>query len=332
MESMQFNDVKTEQLSKTGEPFIDGIECIEAMEPKKKEDVMEALAFLRAKFRDGAEKLPSEEREKYRNVFQHIIEEFRGMEESLTRTECNPDDRVLQMNGPFRRDETGALCAPKKEDVQASFLQVMRRGEVCIPIEVESVSVEENYVHMLYGPANPNYLYKEPNMFVKFKTLEQTKIVETNIKSRTVSYQVGSTLTGSNYRFSVPALNSADRAAYRAIGDLITRIKTVDSKLKALGAVPGRGGLPELSDKLIQKDDFDTYINSLRAADTQRVRWDPLMKQQELHGWLCTRTRVDKSKRQAALEPLVDERIDILLKLAMFDPDQYPVVIEREFK
>jgi Asp-tRNA(Asn)/Glu-tRNA(Gln) amidotransferase C subunit len=131
MESMQFNDVKTEQLSKTGEPFIDGIECIEAMEPKKKEDVMEALAFLRAKFRDGAEKLPSEEREKYRNVFQHIIEEFRGMEESLTQAECNPDDRVLQMNGPFRRDETGALCAPKKEDVQASFLQVMRRGEVC---------------------------------------------------------------------------------------------------------------------------------------------------------------------------------------------------------
>jgi hypothetical protein len=53
---------------------------------------------------------------------------------------------------------------------------------------------------------------------------------------------------------------------------------------------------------------------------------------QELHAWLCTRTRVDKSKRQAALEPLVDERIDILLKLAMFDPDQYPVVIEREFK
>jgi hypothetical protein len=182
----------------------------------------------------------------------------------------------------------------------------------------------------LQGPTSSNYLLQEPSVFVKFGTSQQAKTVENEIKYKTVYFSFAQ--AGINYHFTVPKQNSTDRAAYRTIGDLIKGLKKVDSKLKALGAVPGRGGLPELSDKLIQKDDFDTYINSLRAADTQRVRWDPLMKQQELHGWLCTRTRVDKSKRQAALEPLVDERIDILLKLAMFDPDQYPVVIEREFK
>jgi hypothetical protein len=131
---------------------------------------------------------------------------------------------------------------------------------------------------MLYGPANPNYLYKEPNMFVKFKTLEQTKIVEMNIKSRTVYYQVASTLTGSNYRFSVPALNSADRAAYRAIGDLITRLKTVDSKLKALGAVPGRGGLPELSESSFRRRTL-TLTSVFSDCCTEKVRMDPLTMQ-----------------------------------------------------
>ena len=47
---------------------------------------------------------------------------------------------------------------------------------------------------------------------------------------------------------------------------------------------------------------------------------------------MCTRTRVDKRKRQANLEPLVDERIEILLELAKIDQDKFPFVSEREFK
>lgn len=323
---MQCNAVDVVKTEQPNEPYIASIEVIEPMEPKTREDVMDALTFLRAKFRDGADKLPSEEREKYRNVFQHIIKEMRDMEQSLEMAECNPDDRVLQMVGSFPCDASGHLCFPNKEDVQISFL---RKKEECNLIEVESVSMEDNYNFLLSGPTCSNYLLCEPTMFVKFKTLDQSKQAE---KIRYVDINFDFSRGGKyarGFQFITPKQNSTERAAYRGIGDLIKRLKEVDSKLKALGAIPGIGGLPELSGSFVQKEDYDIWIKSSYNAVAQCWRKDSLPA---LHKWLCSKTRVDRRRRQTALEPLVDERLDILLQLAQFDPDQYPVVIEREFK
>jgi hypothetical protein len=51
-----------------------------------------------------------------------------------------------------------------------------------------------------------------------------------------------------------------------------------------------------------------------------------------LHAYVSTNIRVDRKERQRKLNSLVDERIDILLRLAQFDPDDFPFVVEREFK
>jgi hypothetical protein len=87
---------------------------------------------------------------------------------------------------------------------------------------------------------------------------------------------------------------------------------------------------------LIQNEDFDntvdTYLKIDCATTFGRRCLNPVMAKQDLHAFLCTRTRVDRRARQAALEPLVDERIEILLKLVKYDQDRFPFAIEREFK
>ncbi len=126
------------------------------------------------------------------------------------------------------------------------------------------------------------------------------------------------------FQFSEPRRNARTRAAYREIGTLITRLRQIDAQLKAIGAVPiniGRGGFPKLPDTLIQKEEFDESVAQLRKATSR-----------QLHAYVSTRIRVDRKERQRKLDSLVDERINILLKLAQFDPDEFPFVVEREFK
>jgi hypothetical protein len=73
---------------------------------------------------------------------------------------------------------------------------------------------------------------------------------------------------------------------------------------------------------LVQNENFDIAVTGMQSKNDKVT----------LHNFLCTRTRVDKRKRQANLEPLVDERIEILLELAKIDQDKFPFVSEREFK
>jgi hypothetical protein len=142
--------------------------------------------------------------------------------------------------------------------------------------------------------------------------------------------KLNATVKGEGYIYHVginfvPCQDSTFRETYRAVGNLILRLKEVDKQLKALGAVPGRGGVPELSDMLVHNEDFDGWV-------TMSITTPRGYDKASLHKFLCTRTRVDKRKRQTALEPLVDERIEILMQLSKIDQDKFPFTFEREFK
>ena len=101
-----------------------------------------------------------------------------------------------------------------------------------------------------------------------------------------------------------------------------------------LDAIPGRGGLPILPDQMVQTEQFDETVKAYEDnINDVKGRLNPApggpeMAKQDLHAYLCSRTRIDKRKRQTALDPLIDERIEILKKLAQFDTDEFTFTYE----
>ena len=86
---------------------------------------------------------------------------------------------------------------------------------------------------------------------------------------------------------------------------------------------------------MVQTEQFDETVKAFEenVEDVSgKLKHGPLTAKQYLHAYLCSKTRVDKRKRQTALDPLIDERIEILKKLAQFDTDEFPFTYEREFK
>ena len=94
--------------------------------------------------------------------------------------------------------------------------------------------------------------------------------------------------------------------------------------------------MPVLPDSFVQFNAFDdtvkAYEENMKDVQSRSRTFDPVMMKQDLHAFLCSRVRVDRVKRQKTLDPLVDERIEILKKLSRINPDDYPFEFEREFK
>jgi hypothetical protein len=291
------------------------------IQAKTPNDVMDMLTKLQAKYKNGGDKLPLEEKKKHHELLQNVLKMVGQIETDLKKSMDTSDHEgmVLQFRGHFPRDTKGSLIIPSKDKVQLAFVTTSagryNYSQVLRQADVESVFKEHNFHHIQEGPKSPNFLLRDTDVFVKFASVEQASFVLGMSGSRTVDFGA---LGGYGFQFVLPSKNSKTRAAYSKIGTLITRLKEVDGQLKALGAVPGRGGVPELSDMLVQKEEFDVAVTAYDKVT--------------LHSFLCTRTRVDKRKRQTALEPLVDERIEILMQLAKIDQEQFPFTFEREFK
>ena len=302
---------------------------------KSPEDVKAMLAFLQVKYQLETDKMSSEEKQKHYDMIRQMIFGLRSMESDLSKSmeESDQNAVVVQMCGCFPRTAAGIPLIPGKDEIQAAFGVRKYQRETIHEVEVKSIKVEYNFKYIGDNPSNPNYLLKEPEVFVTVASVKQANYI-ISLKHAHVSIKTEHGSTGQSFRFSSPLKDADTRATYREIGSLIIRLKQVDERLKALGAVAGRGGVPELSDMLIQNEDFDTCIETYHKNKEAngRQRQDPLMAKQHLHAFLCTRTRVDRRARQAALEPLVDERIEILLKLVKYDQDRFPFAIEREFK
>ena len=288
---------------------------------KTPEDLKAILELVQAKYRDGADKMSLEEKKKHCDMLQNVLKMVGSMEKDLKQSVDTSDHEgmVLQMRGGFPRDGKGLILIPSKEEVQRAFVTSGggRNPQVVSLADVESVFHERNFHHIQYGPTSPNYLLEEIDVFVKFASVDQATVVLGMNGGRGINLQNGS---GHSVQFTIPSKDTTTRTAFRTAGDLILRLNKVDKQLKTLGAVPGRGGIPELSAMLVQSEDFDIAVTS-HGFDKAT-----------LHSFLCTRTRVDKRKRQAALEPLVDQRIEILMELVKIDQDKYPFVCEREFK
>ena len=296
---------------------------------KTQQDVMDMLTQLQAKYKDGGDHLSMEEKKRHCDMLQNVLGMVRPILMDLKRSiESEHAGMVLQIKN-LPSDGTGSVLIPKKEEIERIFTDGPRDNysrlkggivpDVTMKIDVESVFIEWNFPYISNGPKSPNFITKYADVFVKFGSTEQAAYVFALGRTKggfSIQVKGEGCIHGVSLKF-VLCPDAATRTAYRTAGTLILRLKEVDAQLRALGAIPGRGGVPELSDMLVQKEDFDVAVTQFDAAT--------------LHNFLCTRTRVDKRKRQGILKPLVDERFEILLQLAKIDQDATPFTYEREF-
>lgn len=288
-------------------------------ESKTLEELTVMLAHLQAKWQGGADKMSTEEKKKHHDTLMGVLQMVNTMQNDLKKSmdDSGHEGMVLQMRG-----KSGYAFIPSADEIQAAFVARNQRVVFGAEVNVKLVSVEENFNYVKAGLKSPNYLLKEKEIYVKFESAEQASRV---LRIGDYLHVKINANQQAPFQFFAPRQSTTIRATYRTIGDLIIRLREVDQQLKSLGAIPGRGGVPELSGMLVQNDEFDRGV----AGYTKDARG---YDKATLHNFLCTRVRVDKRKRQSSLDQLVDERIDILLKLTKYDPDEFPFTFEREFK
>ena len=268
---------------------------------------MSTVAMLRSVW--STEGLSGEEKQKCRVILVQLLEDLNLNLKLVDLSSAEPpspkNDLELQVCGAFPLDSTGEnYCLPTADDMRKAGVPVVR-----LSTEVW------NYCNLEEGPSSPNYLMRDTKVFVYFPSQEELdKFLHKRVR---VVVSLDRNLTHSGVYRLAPARHPPEvRAMHNAIGGHLKRLQEVDAELRALGAVPGRGGLPVLPEYLVDSGDFDEFV-----ATAQRA---------ELHSWLCTRMRVDKRKREAALPALVDERIGLLKALAMFDDGS--VRMDRAFR
>jgi hypothetical protein len=293
------------------------------------------LCDLHTKARENMDRLPVEEKEKLLEVFQTVVERTAAIQKDLKQSINSTDHegKVLKMCGHFPRDNSGSIMVPTKEELTkaVNLFRQPRDTQKQSPriVSVEAVTKEENFHYLSAGPTSPNYLFQTSEVYIVMENQEQAGYVhglcENGCSIPVVCGHDGLRPCFHCFQFTSPTQDTRTRATYREIGTLLTSLKKVDDALKELGAVPGRGGIPQLSEMLTQYEEFDEMVARFQdeANPENRVT---------LYNYLCTRIRVDKRKQQATLEPLVDERLQILLKLSQFDPFEFPFVMRRAFQ
>ncbi len=292
----------------------------------RRAELQEKLAYLSAKLSESPQSQTAEERQRQLEMLQEIINAMGSMEKDLKKAvdESNPDACILRVVGRFPQAADGGFLYPHRNEMQEKLNRIFReyiRYEICI--EVQAKFVEINFNDILHYP-HGNYLRQEEEFYVKVGSPEQMEcILKFSDKVRHLGFEM-----------IKPPQKSAAREAYRVIGNLLLRLRTVDQKCKELGAI-SIDGTPKLPENMVQIEQFDETVKTLEENITQiqiRLGRDPSAMKHILHVYLCHNARIDKRKRQASLDPLLDERIDILKKLSRFNPDDFPSTFDREFR
>jgi hypothetical protein len=225
---------------------------------------------------------------------------------------------ILQMRGPFPFDEDRCILIPRKEDVQRAFLSCNLK----IITTVQSVFRERNYNHIRGPVKSINHLLEEEEVFVLFGSIDQAMCALSLVGGITVPIPRGGCVSNCSFRFLVHPLDIDVRAKYRTTGDLLKSLRDVDQRLRLIGAVPSQLGFPELSSSLVHNDEFDSLVHAMQ---------EDRLKKKDLHLFLVSQIRVDKIKREAELDHLVEKRIHLLISLQGIDKDIYPFSCELQY-
>jgi hypothetical protein len=302
-------------------------------------EIRTKLNFLSEKLAKSPDELSVDERLQHLEALREVVHTARAMEKSLQKNaECDSgDETTLRMVGMFPYNADRSFMLPSKEGVQHG-LAWMSSTSPRLSVEVTSVFSEKNFNFLKYPTISHNYLLEEEEVYVRFKTPEQASYVLGLSGGSRVVFDFSGRTEGRIFQFSIPVEKQSIRVTYRSIGTLLKRIRVIDSRLKDLGAVPGRGGVPVLREDFVDAKEFDETVDALlenmqeveQGLSTRRIVGHT--GKEELHGYLVSKIKVNKKKRQGELDGLVQERIEILLKLCSFNLDEPPFSFDREFR
>jgi hypothetical protein len=313
------------------------------------DDIKAKLALLKEKLVKNPGELSVDEKKQYLDILRVVVQEAGAMEKDLNRSvgkigDSDHERMVLKMRGHFTRNSSGEFLLPAVEELQAELVRIGRENPslgAMTNFTVLEIFNEKNFNYIRRSARDPNHLLQEEEVFVKFGSCEQALYILGLIHG--LHFQVrgggnGGKIPGSHYLFSLPSYDTATRAIYRVVGGLLIRLKEVDKELRQLGAVPYMG-LPMLPVHFVQTEEFDEQVRLLQEEENNNNKLAPISSGRQimgakdsLHAYLTSKHKVDRRKRQAALDVLVDERIDILLKLCRYDPEETPFSFDREFK
>ena len=298
------------------------------------------LGIVNAKVVEMLSNMSAEGRQKYIGMLDNLLYHIADVEKGhINVADESSEGSVLRIRGRFYVEASGDLLLPSKEEFQAGIEGIGRRNPSLSELTsfvVEAVFSEKNFNFLGHPVKSPNHSLQEEEVYVKFGSKEQASFVlGLDMGFNLDIYTNSPHRTSSNFRFTLPGSNKTTRAVYRTIGALIKCLKEVDTELKKLGAVPGKGGIPIIPDQFVQTEEFNETVKAfqenMETADKQCGLTFARIGKEDLHGFLVNKRNVNRKKRQAALDALVDERINILMKLCSYDLDEFPFNFQREF-
>jgi hypothetical protein len=196
-----------------------------------------------------------------------------------------------------------------KADFRNSFESLNHRKRV-EPIqlpEIVSVEMEENF--QVDGGKRVKCVRE---CFIEFASEEQACMVLA-MKKLQLTVKNSNECYGSSVEFIQPSRPASARKTFRTIGNLLTRLNAIGWELKTIGAVRKMFGMPEPSDKFLDKTWFHSQLEGFKAIRASGKSLD-----HNAHGPLFSRKPVDIPALKAQIKTLYDEECDILIQLREF--------------
>lgn len=296
------------------------------------------LSLLREKLVKHPVDMSQEEKRCYLETLRDVVQEARREEPALDNIpDCDRERAVLRAHAQLRRDTKGDLVLPSAHELQAGLIRNSNALSSSVDfagLTVVEIFLERNFNRLESAPEHPNHLFQEEEMYVRFGSDEQAScLLNLGCGLALDIYMDSQYRCQTFFRFSLPSKSMVLRAQYRKIGEDILNLKEIDQNIRAIGAVARTPGIPVLPDHFIQDDEFDKTVTAL-MEDVQFTDDQMVSKgggKDALHEYLVSKCRVNRRGRQAALDVLIDQRINVLLKLCRYNQDETPFAFTRKF-
>jgi hypothetical protein len=267
------------------------------------------LHDIQAQIEDEARAYNEMPQEGKRKCLDTLEETMRKIKKDLTVAEhYMPDTNEVQI---ILKSGKSKIADFTKEEIMAEFHAEnhRNRGTSCIiPIpSILTVTLEDNF-----QPDANGYFRPIRMCFVRFSCEEEVRMV-LGFEVMHISHGITNSVSvGHHIQFIQPLQIPEVRKMFRNIGNLLTRLDTINQELKNIGAIRGQG-IPKLGPEFCDRQTYREYLERLKAQRTTGASLD-----HHSYAPLASMRPVDTTSLNASIKALYDEECDILIQLREF--------------